>query len=167
MKAVRSIRPRWFAVLLCGVLAPMPVLLYAQAGASATQALLDKAHALEVRVPFCDHILAERVAGLPALAKMPVGTQKGSFRWAMRNDLPSSVSLHRKVGFNPPISAWLRGPLCDLADRYLGDDAIRSRGLLSRDTVKTLRTAFADAHGQVGHVLWALLVLEAWLQWLE
>ena len=50
MKPVRSIRPLWSAILLgAGVLSPLPVYLHAQASESATQTLLDKAHALEVR----------------------------------------------------------------------------------------------------------------------
>jgi hypothetical protein len=49
MKPVRSIRALCSAILLGGVLAPMPLFVHAQAGESATQALLDKAHALEVR----------------------------------------------------------------------------------------------------------------------
>ncbi|WP_157468183.1 tetratricopeptide repeat protein [Edaphobacter aggregans] len=49
MKSFRSIRPLWSAILLGGVLAPMPLFVHAQAVEPATQALLDKAHALEVR----------------------------------------------------------------------------------------------------------------------
>jgi asparagine synthase (glutamine-hydrolysing) len=127
---------------------------------------MSMAHALEVRVPFCDHQLVERVAPVPLTAKMPAGVQKGLFRWAMRRDLPVRVALHRKVGFNPPISAWLRGPLSGLVREYLDDAAVRARGILVPEGVSRLRKAFDDGHGEVGHVLWSLLVLEAWLRWL-
>jgi tetratricopeptide (TPR) repeat protein len=49
MKLVRSIRPQWFAILFGSVLASLPLFVQAQAAESATQSLLDKAHALEVR----------------------------------------------------------------------------------------------------------------------
>jgi asparagine synthase (glutamine-hydrolysing) len=128
---------------------------------------MSMAHALEVRVPFCDHLLAERVAPLSIGSKMLGGVQKGLFRWAMRRDLPRRVSTHRKVGFNPPISAWLRGPLGGLLDDYLGERSVRERALLRPEAVAQLRNAFKDGHGEVGHVLWSLLVLEAWLRWLR
>jgi asparagine synthase (glutamine-hydrolysing) len=128
---------------------------------------MSMAHALEVRVPFCDHVLVERMAPLPLTAKMPAGVQKGLFRWAVRRDLPARISLHRKMGFNPPISAWLRGPLRPLLHEYLGDHAVRARGLLSPRAVARLREAFEAGRGEVGHVLWSLLVLEAWLRWLK
>src|SRR5579872_6217879 len=46
---------------------------------------MSMAHALEVRVPFCDHQLVERLAPLPLATKMPAGLQKGLFRWSMRS----------------------------------------------------------------------------------
>jgi asparagine synthase (glutamine-hydrolysing) len=127
---------------------------------------MSMAHALEVRVPFCDHLLVERVAPLPLAAKMPAGVQKGLFRWAMRGDLPARVAVHRKVGFNPPISAWLRGPLRGLVSEYLDEGAVRAHGILAPKGVTRIRKAFDEGHGEVGHVLWSLLVLEAWLRWL-
>jgi asparagine synthase (glutamine-hydrolysing) len=127
---------------------------------------MSMAHALEVRVPFCDHVLVEQVAPVPIKTKMPGGAQKGLFRWAMRRDLPPGVLLHRKVGFNPPISAWLRGPLSPLLHEYLDDEAVRSCGVLAPAGVSRLREAFDAGHGEVGHVLWSLLVLQAWLRWL-
>src|SRR5208283_2327662 len=127
---------------------------------------MSMAHALEVRVPFCDHELVEALAPLPLAQKMPGGIQKGLFRWAMRHDLPRSVLLHRKMGFNPPISAWLRDDLAPVADDYLGERSVRERGLLSPSAVRTMRNEFAEGRGEVGHVLWSLLVLEAWMRWL-
>ncbi len=127
---------------------------------------MSMAHALEVRVPFCDHLLVEQLAPLPSRTKMPGGVPKGLFRWAMRRDLPPAVILHRKVGFNPPISAWLRGPLSGLVNEYLDERSVRARGILAPAGVARLRSAFDASHGEVGHVLWSLLVLEAWLRWL-
>jgi asparagine synthase (glutamine-hydrolysing) len=128
---------------------------------------MSMAHGLEVRVPFCDHQLVEQMAPVPLTVKMTAGIQKGLFRWAMRDDLPVGVVAHRKSGFNPPISAWLRGPLSPLVDEYLDDRAVRARGLFAPPAVAGLRQQFAAGHGEVGLTLWSLLVLEAWLRWLE
>jgi asparagine synthase (glutamine-hydrolysing) len=82
---------------------------------------MSMAHSLEVRVPFCDHLLVERMAEVPLATKMPGGMQKGLFRWAMRKRLPRSVLLHKKVGFNPPLAEWLRKDLEGLMADHLSD----------------------------------------------
>jgi asparagine synthase (glutamine-hydrolysing) len=127
---------------------------------------MSMAHALEVRVPFCDHLVVERVAAMPLATKMPLGVQKGLLRWAMRRDLPASVILHRKIGFNPPIAEWLRGDLADLVEDYLGERSVREGGLLAWKGVSELRRRFAGGSLEVAHELWSLVVLEAWRRWL-
>jgi asparagine synthase (glutamine-hydrolysing) len=127
---------------------------------------MSMAHALEVRVPFCDRKVVEKLAPLPIEKKMPAGVQKGLFRWAMRKDLPNGVITHRKVGFNPPIQAWLRRDLSRILDDYLGDKAVRERGLFRPAEVSRLRRGFAEGQLDVGHTLWSLIILEAWLRWL-
>ena len=128
---------------------------------------MSMAHALEVRVPFCDHLLAEQLAALPLSTKMPAGVQKGLFRWAMRRDLPRQVTLHRKVGFNPPLAAWLRGDLAPVVEEYLSGHAVRDRGLLSVEAVEDLRRTFEGGRSDAAHTIWSIVVLEAWLRWLE
>ena len=128
---------------------------------------MSMAHALEVRVPFCDHLLAEHVAPLPLSRKMPGGVQKGLFRWAMRRDLPRRIVTHGKMGFNPPISDGLRGKLAPMVDELLGERSLRHRGLLEPSAVANLRSMFDAGHGEQGHAIWSLLVLEAWLRWLD
>ena len=123
---------------------------------------MSMAHALEVRVPYCDHRVVEEFAALPLATKMPMGVPKGLFRWAMRRDLPLSVLTHRKVGFNPPISAWLTDGLAPVLEEYLGEAAVRARGIFSATAISALRAN----PGENGHVLWGLLVLEAWIRWL-
>ena len=50
---------------------------------------------LEVRVPFCDHRIAEYLYGVPWEFKEYGGKEKGLLRYAMRNFLPEEV-LYRK-----------------------------------------------------------------------
>lgn len=128
---------------------------------------MSMAHALEVRVPFCDHVVVERLAPVPLAAKMPGGVQKGLFRWAMRDDLPPSVLLHRKVGFNPPLAEWLRHGLRHVLDDYLDEAAVRSRGWFRPDVVAKMRRGMEDATLDVAHTLWSMVVLEAWQRWLD
>ena len=50
---------------------------------------------LEVRVPFCDHRIAEYLYGVPWEYKDYQGREKGLLRYAMAQWLPDTV-LHRK-----------------------------------------------------------------------
>lgn len=65
------------------------------------QTLLDRKdrmsmyHGLEVRVPFCDHRIAEYLYGVPWVYKEYNGQEKGLLRYAMSDYLPVSV-LNRK-----------------------------------------------------------------------
>jgi asparagine synthase (glutamine-hydrolysing) len=128
---------------------------------------MSMAHALEVRVPFCDHILVEQLAPVSVPQKLPFGVQKGLLRWSLRHDLPTRVATHRKIGFNPPISAWLRGPLAPMVDEYLDERSVRDRGIIKPRALATVRAEFAAGRGEHGHLIWALLILEAWMRWLS
>jgi asparagine synthase (glutamine-hydrolysing) len=127
---------------------------------------MSMAHALEVRVPFCDRRVVEQFGPVPLADKMPLGIQKGLLRWAMRRDLPSSVLAHRKMGFNPPIAEWLRGDLAELVHEYLGERSVRSSGLLSWEGVAELRRRFDGGSLDLALDVWSLVVLEAWRRWI-
>ena len=66
------------------------------------QTLLDRKdrmsmyHSLEVRVPFCDHRIAEYLYGVPWEYKDYQGQEKGLLRYAMRGLLPDSVLWRKK-----------------------------------------------------------------------
>jgi asparagine synthase (glutamine-hydrolysing) len=128
---------------------------------------MSMAHALEVRVPFCDHLLVERLAGQPLPRKAPGGVQKGLFRWAMRRDLPASVLLHRKVGFNPPIAAWLANDLARVVDDYADERSVRARGVFAWSAIGALRDQLRAGDASQAHTLWSVVVAEAWMRWLD
>ena len=127
---------------------------------------MSMAHALEVRVPYCDHRLVEEIAPMPVAAKMPAGIAKGLFRWAMHRDLPPRVLAHRKVGFNPPIAAWLSTGLAPLVAEYLSERSVREGGILAWSAVGELVTQFRGGDHSVAHSLWSIVVLTAWMDWL-
>jgi asparagine synthase (glutamine-hydrolysing) len=119
------------------------------------------ASSLEVRVPMLDNGLAEFVWSAPTTLKLRRLETKRLLRRAMRDVLPPATLRRRKQGFGVPIGRWLRddpGSWLDLvensracADGYLNGGAVR---------------ALADRHlaglEDLGHQVWALLVLEVW-----
>ena len=59
--------------------------------------------AVEARVPFVDHRLVERLAGVPFEARMPGGVVKGSLKEAFDDLLPRGIIERKKVGFPVPL----------------------------------------------------------------
>ena len=66
------------------------------------QTLLDRKdrmsmyNSLEVRVPFCDHCIAEYLYGVPWSFKNYQGREKGLLRYAMADHLPEVVAYRKK-----------------------------------------------------------------------
>ena len=79
------------------------------------------AHSLEVRSPFLDHVLMERVARLPSSMKLRRGKLKFLLKEATRPWLPASVIDRPKMGFGVPIASWFRGTLRSLPEDVLLD----------------------------------------------
>lgn len=91
------------------------------------QTLLDRKdrmsmyHALEVRVPFCDHRIAEYLYRVPWQFKDHKGNEKGLLREAMRGILPTEILFRKKSPypktFDPRyeerITAMFREVLCE------------------------------------------------------
>lgn len=108
------------------------------------QTLLDRKdrmsmyHGLEVRVPFCDHRIAEYLYGVPWSFKDYQGREKGLLREAVKDLLPEQV-LHRKKSpypktHHPQYAALVRQRLDALLDQ--SDAALFS--LVSREALISL-----------------------------
>jgi asparagine synthase (glutamine-hydrolysing) len=121
------------------------------------------AHALEVRAPFVDHVLMERVAALPGALKLRGLRGKRILRQAIGDLIPRPILTRRKKGFSMPVDGWFRGELRGLVHDVLTDGTSRARGLFQPAAV----AALLDQHaGGVNHGerLWNLLVLELWFR---
>ncbi|GAB4197906.1 MAG: asparagine synthase (glutamine-hydrolyzing) [Sandaracinaceae bacterium] len=125
---------------------------------------MSMAHGLELRVPYCDHVLVERVARIPARLRMPHLSMKKLFRDAVRDLLPPRILRRPKLGFNPPIGIWITKDLVSLVDRYLSDEAVRRTGVLQPKAVSALIGELRAGRRDVSLQVWALLVTQAWLE---
>jgi asparagine synthase (glutamine-hydrolysing) len=76
---------------------------------------MSMAHALEVRVPFLDHELAEYVLSLPDEIKRPVSPKKLLVD-SMPDLLPDYIVNRPKMGFVFPWRDWLKGEMHSYAD---------------------------------------------------
>ncbi len=121
------------------------------------------AHSVEVRLPFCDHRLAEFVFGLRSEILMGDAQTKRLLREAMRGILPEGVRTRwNKQGFVPPQDQWMKGGLLNAVADTIEDAAFAARGYWN---VVWWRKALARARsgeGQLAPPLWKAFIAEAW-----
>jgi asparagine synthase (glutamine-hydrolysing) len=121
------------------------------------------AHALEVRAPFVDHLLVERMAQLPGRLKLRRFRGKQLLRLAVRDLVPEPILARKKKGFNVPLDRWMRQELAELSRDLLTDATARGRGLFIAAEVERLLDEHAAGVNH-GRRLWNLSVLEIWLR---
>lgn len=121
------------------------------------------AHSLEVRLPFCDHRLAEFVFGLPASYLMGDTQTKRLLREAMRGVLPESVRTRwGKQGFVPPQDAWMAKTLLVAVEAVVEDGAFAARGWWNVRWWRSAVARFRAGEQHLAATLWKALIAEAW-----
>jgi asparagine synthase (glutamine-hydrolysing) len=121
------------------------------------------AHSLEVRVPFVDTFLSDRIAGLSDADRyLPIG-QKRLLRRQSRNVLPDSFFSRPKRGFEFPMDSWMRGPLRNLVEsRLLDPEQCAALGLRGPEVTKIWKK-FLDRPGAIYWTRpWAIFSLLNW-----
>jgi asparagine synthase (glutamine-hydrolysing) len=119
---------------------------------------------LEGRCPLLDHRVIEFAWRLPTSLKLRDGKGKWLLRRVLRRYLPEPLFERPKAGFNVPIGAWLRGPLRDWAEDLLAASRRRDDGILDPARVQTIWREHLDGRRDQGSAVWAIVMIEAWLQ---
>ncbi len=122
------------------------------------------ANSLELRAPFLDYRIAEFAASLPAHFKHSTLSRKRVLVEAFKDILPPSTLRRRKLGFGVPVGRWLREGWRELARTTLLDGVAVKRGLLDRGTLEKLLDAHQSGREDHSYPLWALLMLELWIE---
>src|SRR5439155_7911328 len=86
------------------------------------------AHSLEIRVPFVDHVLVERVFPLPDRTKIGLWRNKRLLKRALRGRLPREHLRAPKRGFVGPTAEWLRHELRDVLEDELAPARLQRLG---------------------------------------
>lgn len=123
------------------------------------------AHSLEVRVPFVDTVLSDRLAGLSDADRyLPIG-QKQLLRRQSRAVLPDNFFSRPKRGFEFPMDEWMRGPLRSMVEARLLDASQCAAIGLNAPAVATIWQQFLSKPGAIYWTRpWAIFAL---LQWAE
>ena len=123
---------------------------------------LSMAHSLEIRVPFVDHELVERVFALPEALKIGHWERKRLLRRALGPRLPPTLLRAPKRGFVGPTASWLRGELRPMLEDELSADRISRLGYFAPPVVTGLLDDHFSGRQNREGMLWALLCFSTW-----
>ena len=94
--------------------------------------------ALEVRVPFCDHRIAEYLYGVPWEMKDYKGMEKGLLRYAVRDLLPKRILWRKKSPYPKTFDPVYSELVTDRLNRVLADKTAPIHALVDAEAVGKL-----------------------------
>jgi asparagine synthase (glutamine-hydrolysing) len=125
---------------------------------------MSMAHSLEVRVPFLDHLLVEKVLRVAGHLKLS-DTDKKPLLTAAVPGLPRDIMSRTKMGFTLPFETWFRGPLRGWMEHLLLGPETRQLGLFQPDAVERLWRSFLPSERFVSYArIWSIAALIGWCQ---
>ncbi|HVE13213.1 MAG TPA: asparagine synthase C-terminal domain-containing protein, partial [Elusimicrobiota bacterium] len=122
------------------------------------------AHSREVRLPFCDHRIAELAFSLPPHLLMGDAQTKRLLRESMRGILPEPVRARwNKQGFRPPQDLWFRSPrMLEAAQDVFGSASFRSSRYWSAVWWQKALERTRRGELSLAWALWQPFIIESW-----
>jgi asparagine synthase (glutamine-hydrolysing) len=128
---------------------------------------MSMAHGLEARVPILDHRIVEFAATVPFALKLKGRTSKRVVKRGLASLVPPELLKQRKRGFAIPIQRWFREDLHGhFQEAALARDA-RNGQYLNSQAIRALFQTHIDGKADNGHALWAILMFEHWLRYVD
>jgi asparagine synthase (glutamine-hydrolysing) len=122
---------------------------------------MSMAHSLEVRVPFVDHMLVERVLPVKGQLKMNGRVPKALLAHAVHGLLPPAVTTGKKRTFTLPLERWLRHEWADVMDQALSQLPDQLSYCLDQTAVRRVWAQFRREQTSWSRP-WSLFVLAQW-----
>ena len=119
------------------------------------------AHALELRVPFVDRVVADASFACADALKLRGGVSKPLLLSAVDDLLPREVWDRPKRGFTLPFAVWMHGPLAAAIDGELQPDGLARVGLDVAES-RAVWSGFRSGGGVTWSRPWALYTLARW-----
>lgn len=116
---------------------------------------------LEGREPFLDHRLVEFAAQLPYQFKFG-STQKMILKDIVHKYVPKEMLDRPKMGFEMPVSQWLKNDLSYLLDDYLNSEAIERSKVFNPVFVTNLHREFLKDNVDDPFLIWKILQFQMW-----
>ena len=121
------------------------------------------AHAREVRLPFCDHRLAEFVLSLAPERLMGGAETKRLLRGALADLIPEAIRTRwRKQGFLPPHADWLQGALRPALRDLLLSTGFGETGFWRSAWWRQVLRRFEQGESGLAMTLWRPFIAESW-----
>lgn len=123
------------------------------------------AHSLEVRLPFCDHRIAEFALSLDPRLLMGDAQTKRLLREAMTGILPEGVRTRwNKQGFLPPQDLWFGQGLIDRVEAVVEAPSFAAQGCWNVGWWRGMVRRFRAGESHLAWMLWRPLMEDAWRQ---
>jgi asparagine synthase (glutamine-hydrolysing) len=117
---------------------------------------------VEVRIPLLDELVVQRALAIPDEMKVSRGTGKYVLKRAAEGLVPDRILTRPKTGFGAPVRTWMREFAGDVIRDCLSAESLRSRGWLSTQGVREMRTQLLRGQSDQALQLWAVVILELW-----
>lgn len=129
---------------------------------------MSMAVSLEARVPLLDKDLVELAFQVPDNLKVNGSQTKVLLKKIAARHVPRECVYRPKEGFSIPIKNWLAAELKPLMNELLAPNTLQQQGIFDSSTVEQLKKEHLRAVANHSHVLWSLMVFQAWRKkWLE
>jgi asparagine synthase (glutamine-hydrolysing) len=119
---------------------------------------------VEARAPFLDRDVTRFALSLPADLRVRRLETKWVLKKAAERWLPKDVIYRRKRGLSVPIANWINEGLRAEVDRLLAPERLRAQGLIDEKRAGELLAAHRSGRANNAKPLWALIVLQYWLE---
>ena len=126
-----------------------------------------RAFGIEGRFPMFDPRLVEYAAKIPSDLKLRGSETKYILHKTMTGVLPDEIVFRKdKLGHSVPFKNWLRDQqqIKSFVTDVLSEETVRRRGLFNYKFVSDLLEEHFKRTKNNSHRIWALLVLELWMQ---
>lgn len=123
---------------------------------------MSSAAAVEVRVPYLDHLLIEKVSRIPCRFKINGKRQKYILKKIAQKYLPNRLVWRKKAGFGAPIGAWIKGQAKEMMLDLLSEETIKRRGYFNYPFVFRLIKNHLEGKEYNANQLWQLMAFELW-----
>jgi len=119
---------------------------------------------VEARAPFLDRDVTRFALSLPANYRVRGTTTKWLLKKAAEAWLPDDVIYRRKRGLSVPIASWINHGLRGEVDRLLSSERLRGDGIVNEKYVSGLLAEHRAGRANHAKPLWALVMLQYWLE---
>jgi asparagine synthase (glutamine-hydrolysing) len=119
---------------------------------------------VEARAPFLDRDVTRFALSLPAGLRVRGLTTKWVLKKAAEKWVPRDVIYRRKRGLSVPTATWINRGLRAEVDRLLEPSRLRQHAIVNEPQVTSLLAEHRAGHANHAKPLWAVVMLEYWLE---